>query len=173
MAIESWERCLAERLRPGTVIIGVGNPLRGDDAAGTLLARRLEDRVPLHVENAGVAPENFVVKISALHPRQVVFVDAVCFDAEPGAVAWFAPGELEGADVSCHAASLALCAALLEEETGAVTSVLAIRPEACRLGEPLSAPVAAAVERVAQAIETALRAPCPENQPPQRRQGKP
>ena len=69
-----------------TVVIGVGNSFRGDDAAGREVARRVRERVPDELE----------VIICELEPTRLIdaweradaafVVDAVASGAEPGTV---------------------------------------------------------------------------------------
>lgn len=65
-----------------TVIIGVGNPERGDDAAGWLVARRLMDGAEVHLSEGDPAR---LLEIWKGRP-DVVLVDATCSDASPGEV---------------------------------------------------------------------------------------
>jgi hydrogenase maturation protease len=69
-----------------TVVIGVGNSFRGDDAAGREVARRVRERVPRELE----------VVVCELEPTRLIdawdgadmafVVDAVASGAEPGTV---------------------------------------------------------------------------------------
>jgi hydrogenase 3 maturation protease len=63
---------------PRQVVFTVGNELRGDDAAGPLLARLLEEG-PLEgwdVIDGSSVPENHVHAVRRLNPTRVVVVDA-------------------------------------------------------------------------------------------------
>ena len=148
-----WRCRLSRELQGATALVGVGNPLRGDDAAGVMVAQRLRDCDGLRVYDAGVSPENIVGKVCAARPAKVIVVDAVDFGAPPGAAAWFAPEEIEGKPASCHAPSLALFAAFVHAETGASTAVLGIQPGCCDFAAPLTGPVARAVDDVVRAFE--------------------
>ena len=69
-----------------TVVIGVGNAYRGDDAAGREVARRVQERVPSELD----------VVVCELEPTRLIdawdgtesalVVDAVASGAEPGTV---------------------------------------------------------------------------------------
>ncbi len=48
-----------------TVILGVGNPLHGDDAIGPNLVDRLRGRLEATLINAGEVPENYLSTIRA------------------------------------------------------------------------------------------------------------
>jgi hypothetical protein len=85
-----------------TCIVGVGNPLRNDDAVGAMIADRLggdgsalEGVTVINVEDV---IENYVFTIAAGSATNVLLIDAVCGDgtAEPGSVVL---GRLEDMEV--------------------------------------------------------------------------
>jgi hydrogenase 3 maturation protease len=49
-------------LKGKVVILGVGNTLRSDDGVGSLLAKRIKEKVPFIVWDTGVSPENYLGK---------------------------------------------------------------------------------------------------------------
>jgi hydrogenase maturation protease len=69
-----------------TVVIGVGNAFRGDDAAGREVARRIQERVPgkLDVVVCELEPTRLVDAWEGA--EAAVLVDAVSSGAEPGTV---------------------------------------------------------------------------------------
>src|SRR5512141_1028477 len=70
------------------LVFTVGNEMMGDDAAGPLLARKLEES-PLDgwdVIDGGSSPENYVFKIRDLAPSEVLIVDSADMELEPGDV---------------------------------------------------------------------------------------
>jgi hydrogenase maturation protease len=74
------------------LIVGVGNPYRGDDAAGLLVARRLRGACPAGVrviETHGETAELIDIWDAA---SLVVLIDAVAADAPPGTVYRFEVG---------------------------------------------------------------------------------
>ena len=150
-----WRRRLADELKRSTVVVGMGNPLRGDDAAGTLVAAALQSCSWPSVCDAGMVPENVVGRVCALSPDNVIIVDAVDFGGEPGAQAWFAPDEIDGKFASSHAPSLELFAAFVETETSARTAVLGIQPGCCDFGAEVSPAVVRAVDQVVDAFKEA------------------
>lgn len=151
----AWRDRLKTELQDTTAVLGVGNALRGDDAAGTLIARRLQNCPLLQVYDAGVCPENILGKVCAQSPSNVIIVDAVDSGESPGTVAWFNPEEIDGKFASCHAPSLGLFVAFLKSETGASASVLGIQPASCDFGARLTEPMARAVETLVCAFEEA------------------
>ena len=68
------------------MVIGIGNTLRGDDAAGLVVADRLRDHVPEGVEVVGCDQEPVSLIDAWQDADAVVLVDAVVTGAEPGTV---------------------------------------------------------------------------------------
>lgn len=69
-----------------TVIIGIGNAFRGDDAAGREVARRVQALVPeeLEVVVCGLEPTRLIDAWDGADAA--IIVDAVSSEAEPGSV---------------------------------------------------------------------------------------
>ena len=148
-----WEERLRAELTTGTVVVGVGNLLRGDDGVGVIVARKLAQRTGLQVFDAGGYPENIIGKLCERNPQRVIVVDSVAFDAEPGTIAWFGAEEVEGKGVSSHTPSMELFARMVETQTGAHTVVLGIQGGSNTFGAPLCAEVANAANEVTDAFE--------------------
>ena len=74
--------------RGGNVVFCVGSVLRGDDAAGPLLAKRLEDDPVAGwlAVDGGQTPENDLGYLRRLAPQRLLLVDAAAMGLEPGAV---------------------------------------------------------------------------------------
>ena len=84
MRSEATKQSLKELLKGKVVIVGIGHPLRGDDALGPCLVKRLEGHLDALCIDAGSAPENYLGKIIKASPDVVLFIDAVDFNKEPG-----------------------------------------------------------------------------------------
>ena len=151
-SVEALADRLARFILPSTAIVCVGNDMRGDDGAGPAVAERLAGRVPWKVYDTQTAPENFLMKIIAPGPECVILVDAIAFDAPPGTIGVFNPGDLGGAGPGTHGPAPTLFLESLAMAHPCHIAVLGIRPGRIELGQPLSAPVAAAVTRVVQAF---------------------
>lgn len=72
----------------GNVVFCVGSVLRGDDAAGPLLAKRLEDDpvAGWSAVDGGQTPENDLGYLRRLAPERLLLVDAAAMGLEPGAI---------------------------------------------------------------------------------------
>ena len=66
------------------LILGIGNPLKADDAAGPLVCEKISGRVKADVIDAGTVPENYIGSIIKKAPENILIIDAIDFDAKPG-----------------------------------------------------------------------------------------
>jgi hydrogenase maturation protease len=132
--------------RPGIaprLIIGIGNPSRGDDAIGPLAIERLE---ALDLHDAELLTD-FQLQVEhaldLIGRREVVFIDAAASGAEPFD---FSPGNPE-ADASATSHALSPAAVLqaflrVTDEPLPAAFVLAVRGYDFELGVPMSAAAA-------------------------------
>lgn len=142
-------------------IVGVGHALRGDDAAGSVVARQLggaaaPDRVL--VVDGGCAPENHLGRIVRFRPDVVIFVDVAELGLPPGEVRWLSAEAIGETMTSTHTMSLALSARFLQHETNCAVFLLGIQPLSDGFEEGMSPPVAAAVDHVVDALRQELLA---------------
>ena len=150
---------LARRLSGRVVVLGVGNPLRGDDAAGCLVARRLQGTPGVRVVEAEEVPESFVGDIAAAMPDVVALVDAVDLGAEPGAVAMLEREQVATYAPTTHRMPLSLVMEVVQRRTGADVFLIAVQPLTLAFGAKVSPEVSATVEVLAAVLSELLRAP--------------
>lgn len=150
------ERVLRARIGKRLVLLGVGNPLRGDDGVGSLLARRMRERGKPFVLDGGSAPENCGEPIAALAPRTVLVVDAARFGGNAGAVRIFRSGEVAGGALSTHDQSLRVLAHYLRGRCGCEMLILGVEPASVGIGAGLSAPVRATLDEMEAAFLSML-----------------
>ncbi len=135
-------------------VVGIGNELNGDDAAGVLVARALRtglnDRF-LAIE-AGVAPENFTGMLRRFRPDLVLLVDAADLGKLPGTVAWVNSQDAGGWSGSTHTLPLSVLARYLEEELGCQVVLVGIQPAQLDLDAGVSGVVQQAVAEVVKKI---------------------
>ena len=151
---------LTARFSGNVVVVGVGNPLRGDDAAGCLLARRLRGTPDVRVIEAEEVPESFVGDIAAAAPDVVVLVDAVDLGAEPGAVALLEREQVATYAPTTHRLPLSLVMDVVQRRTGANVFLIAVQPLTLAFGAPVTPQVGAGIELLAGVLSELLRAPC-------------
>ena len=78
---------LATGIQGKVVVMGIGNPCRGDDAAGSLAAQQISDEPGVRVIDAQDVPENYLPQVVDDQPDTVVLIDSVDLDSAPGSVA--------------------------------------------------------------------------------------
>lgn len=156
-----WVTALREAARGRIVVLGIGNDLRADDAAGSLVARSLRERFPDAVFDGGQAPENASGPLRRARPDTVVVVDAADFGGAPGEIRFATPGEAGGLTLGTHALPIGTFMAALAEMTNADVHLAAIQAAATEFGGTMTPEVAAAVAAVVRELATILEAPKP------------
>jgi len=137
------------------VVLGVGNPAKGDDAAGILCAQELKKlmggkaRSRLKILLGYETPENTTGEIRKFRPDLVLILDAAQSGYKPGTVFIAGKNQIEDDGASTHTISLALLVAYLEETIGCKVMVLGIQPINLGLGEKVSLPVKKNAKRLA------------------------
>ncbi len=136
-------------------IIGVGNVLRGDDGAGPEVIALLEGRVDIPTADASEVPENYGGWVVKMNLESVVFIDAVDFGGEPGDFRMIPLEKLMVSASSTHRLSLHYVIRYLEDEWNGDAILVGVQPKSLRLGDGLSAEVAAGVRELADALVAA------------------
>ncbi|MEN6408362.1 MAG: hydrogenase maturation protease [Anaerolineaceae bacterium] len=145
---------------PRGAVMGVGSDLRGDDAAGVSVVRRLmqetlPDRVMLI--DAGSAPENFTAPLRRFAPDWVLWVDAAQMGDAPGEIRWLEISQTVGLSASTHTLPPHVLGVFLTADLNCQMAVIGIQPVQNNFDAPLSAPVAAAVDEVARVLTEELK----------------
>jgi hydrogenase 3 maturation protease len=146
---------LTELLREPTCLVGVGNPLRRDDGAGPWIVGAVREGVAgtrLSVVDAQSVPENFVYVVARADCRNVVFVDAVAAEGQPGTIV-FGPLEEfpEAESLSTHKLALFFCGKYLEA-AGKKVFLLGIVPADLEFGGGMTPEVGRAAAGVRDLI---------------------
>ena len=147
---------LRNRLKGKVLILGVGNPLRGDDGAGPYLIGRLRGCVHATLLDCEDVPENFLGQIAENQPTSVLLIDAIDFGMTPGATALLEGDELEGVSLSTHHSSLQLFIKCLKAETATNVLVLGIQPKSTGFGDGISSEVKETLDLLQHIIKKAL-----------------
>jgi hydrogenase maturation protease len=148
--------------RPRCVVVGVGNPTRGDDAAGPMVARLLRRVLPHEVEVTEHRGEATDLLTRIEGAAAAFLVDACTSDSAAGTVWRFdvaaAPLPQRAFGLSTHGFGLAE-AIELARALGRLPPrciVYAIEGDLFESGAPLSPPVAAAVADVARRLRAEI-----------------
>lgn len=91
-------------------VLAIGSDLRGDDAAGVLVAEDLQKRVKrggkrsnIRIFVGSTAPENLTGEIIRYGPDEIVIIDTVEMKKRPGSVVLLKPQDVgQGATFSTH-----------------------------------------------------------------------
>lgn len=136
-------------------ILGIGNELNGDDAAGVLAARELRAALDssgtpyaerVLIVEAGPSPESFGGPLRRFRPDLVLLLDAAELGAPPGTVAWVDWVGAHGMSASTHTMPPTMFARYLVEELGCRVVLVGIQPAHLEFDRPVSPPVRAAVD---------------------------
>ena len=127
---EQLRRLLHKDTRGRVVLIGIGNPLRGDDAVSLtvidhLERRALEDVLLLKAESV---PENFTGLIREYEPTHVLMVDSAELDAPPGVAGVIPADEIMESRISTHTSSLRALITFIELTTGSRVTLIGVQP---------------------------------------------
>lgn len=134
------------------LIIGIGNTIRGDDAAGILLTRHLQSAGYSPVLIVEGNPENYLGKISTLPGSARLWVDVVNFGGESGDWRVFRSHEIDHFAISTHNFSLSVLFNYLKTLRPVPDYCLGIQPHLIELGETVSPAVRKTVSELAKHI---------------------
>lgn len=125
-------------LRGKTVIVGIGNSLRGDDGFGPALIEQLQGKVGFICIDAGNAPENFVGSIVKKKPDAILLVDVADLGLNPGQYRILQPADIVKCGLTTHDMSSRMVMEFLESQTEAKIFMLGVQPQQVSLGERMS-----------------------------------
>lgn len=135
-----------------TLILTIGNTLRGDDAVGPLLFQQLKGRITAEIINAGTVPENYIQTIIKKAPEVLLVIDAIDFAAPAGTIRIFKPSQLNSLVISTHTLSPRIFVDMITHAIDIQVYFLGIQPFQTQMGQPLSA----AVDKAAQQLISIL-----------------
>ena len=151
----------------GTIVLGIGNRLGGDDAAGTCVVdmlnpalralsaerRRAKALLPAEIMaiDAGTAPESFTSVIRQHRPDLLILVDAADMGLPPGSLRIIAPKKISVLSFSTHHIPVPMFISYIKEFCGKVLLV-GVQPEQTETGSGISKGVRKNVKRLAEAI---------------------
>lgn len=156
-----YKKALAEWLINAgkVVIVGIGNPLRRDDAVGLDIIKKLVGKTPenkvLLIESESI-PENYIEPIIEYEPSHILIIDAALLGLRAGSVRLTESYEISGGTVSTHTLPIQIFCNYLSKITEVKVALLLIQPENVDFGEGLSTKLERTVEEVAHFLTQIL-----------------
>jgi len=153
----STEQSLLQQLNilcnSATVIVGIGNILKGDDGAGPLVCEQLKHaKVSADLIDAGTVPENYIQPIIKKAPQNLLVIDAIDFGATPGTIRIFEPEQLSSHVISTHSLSPRLFVDMVCRDISIDVYFVGIQPAQIQLGQPVSQQVSLAIKQLSQTL---------------------
>ena len=138
---------------PKTVIVGVGNVLKGDDGAGPLVCQQLRRAgVSAELIDAGTVPENYIQPVVKKTPQNLLIIDAMDFGASAGTINIFKPEQLNSSVFSTHTLSPRLFVDMVCRNIKVNVYFVGIQPAQTQLGQSISPQVNRAMQWLTRAI---------------------
>ena len=131
-----------------TVLVGIGNTLKGDDGVGPLLCRDLTGKICAELINADTVPENYIHPIIHQKPQSLIIIDAVDFSASAGTIKIFKPDQLGSVAHSTHALSPHLFIDMIRKSIEVDVYFIGVQPAQVGFGQSVCAKVAEAIQRL-------------------------
>jgi len=145
-------------MRGTVVVMGIGNPCRGDDGAGSIVAGKTNGAPGVRVIDAQEVPENYLRLVVDWRPDTVVLIDSVDLKATPGSVAVLEKDGTASYWPSTHRLPINLLMNYLERETRARIVLVAIQPCQTAFSQLMSAAVSSSVDAIARILNEIIAA---------------
>lgn len=143
--------------------LGIGHPLRRDDAAGVEVCERLRPRLrgrsDVLVVSGGSAPENCIGALRAFAPDLVVVIDAARMGQTPGTLLRIDPSDPRLAGASTHTLPLPMFCEYVATTLDCRVTLLGIEPADTSFGEGLTPVVERAVDVAVRKATNELMCP--------------
>lgn len=138
------------------VILGIGNEIKGDDAAGPLIARKisalLNKNKNVAVLDGGTVPENYTGSIRKENPTHIILVDAVEMKKKPGYIRVVEKDEIANYNISTHAMPVSYLIKYMETTIDAKIILVGIQPKSMGFNEKVSKEVEGSINEVVKSI---------------------
>lgn len=136
---------------PKIAIIGIGNELNGDDAAGVLIVKNLKSHLLPSEEilliEGSIAPENFTGAIRNFRPDWIWVIDAAQLENKPGDVELIDLDLVDGVGSNTHRLPPTLFLSYLKMEINFQSFLFGINPERVEPFSDVSEPIRIAIEK--------------------------
>ena len=134
------------------ILLGIGNPLNGDDGAGIYVAGqfRKEGWIPLA---CGTAPENFTGIIRKTRPDCLVLIDAAAMGLSPGEYRIIPRHKIADVSIGTHQMPLSLLIDFISEAAGRIV-LIGVQPDRIVAGEEISPRVREGAAQLVHALSS-------------------
>ena len=138
-------------LNQNSLIIGVGNPLRGDDGFGPALIAVLHGKTRINLLDAEEIPEAFLDKAVEMAPDKLLIADAVALGGLPGEAALMPPESLgQKIAISTHNLPLLMFIKFFREQSpNTEVMLLGVQPKSIEFGKELSLEIRKTIDSLA------------------------
>ncbi len=134
------------------LVLGIGNHLRSDDMAGSVIAQRLSNMGVCSID-AEFMPENFIGVIKRKDVQKLIIVDACDVALSPGEVRIIDISKIHSGIVATHSMPFGILLQKLKEITANITFI-GIQPENVAVGDVLSVSVQKSIDYIIELIIT-------------------
>ena len=121
------------------LLLGIGNPLRSDDGAGSYIAQHFKANNWTIIDGKS-APENFTSVIINIHPELLIIVDTVEMELKAGSIRVIPPAKIVSLQLSTHYLPISYLIEYLSLYCQKII-LIGIQPLSTKIGEGLSEPV--------------------------------
>lgn len=171
--MQSLTKELQNRLKGAkrVAVLGVGSDLRGDDAAGMLVAQRMgkyESRITNHERRKGLlrvfygstAPENLTGEIRRFKPTHLIIVDTADIKQKPGTVLLLKGEDVSaGISFSTHKLPPRVMVDYFGKTLKCRIILIGIQPKTLEFGRAVSKEVKGSAKDVSDAIISVVNSP--------------
>lgn len=139
-------------------VLGIGSELRGDDAAGTLVAQNIakknigNKKITVKAFLGATAPENLTGEIKRFKPSHLVIIDTVDTGQKPGTVLVLDPEVVGGATFSTHTMPAKILAGYLKKSTHCKITIIGIQARSIHFGDAVSKDVMGSVHLLSDSL---------------------
>jgi len=137
---------LKKILNGKVVILGIGNPLKGDDAVGTELVDRIKNLSNFDCIKCEIHPENYTQEIISKKPDTLIIIDAVSINGNPGDVVLLEPKQLKDECFDSHRIPVSILIKYLKNYIKDNIYILGIQPKIISYGNYLSKEVSESID---------------------------
>lgn len=143
---------------PRLALVGVGNELCADDAAGMIVARNLLNISPAQTaENllvicAGTTIENVTGQLRSFAPDLILLIDAAEMGETSGTIRWLSMDSVAGVSAFSHSLPLSMVMRYLTLELSCPVALLGIQIKSNEMGGEICCEVRSAAEEIVEEL---------------------